>query len=283
VDRQLHTIGEAFALEKPLFRPLPAYPYRCCVSVPVSLNPYSQVRYETNSYSVPADQAKKKLVVRAYPFKLEILDGEAILAVHPRSYEREVDILDPLHYLPLLQRRPGAFEYAKPVREWRKHWPENYELLLQKLRTAWPQDGRAVREFVTILSLHRKYPAHLVETAIAQALSYGCPHLDGVKLCLHQLLEPDRPPASLDMTKYGELKEVARQPVDILMYEQLLLGLDPAEKTPPPTLQKLLLNEGEANGKPFTNGKLPQSPAPAGLVSAVSTAGPGCRPAQSLL
>ncbi|MFQ6101920.1 MAG: hypothetical protein ACE5OS_11905 [Anaerolineae bacterium] len=94
---------------------------------------------------------------------------------------------NPQHYLPLLEQRPGAFEHAKPIRRWRKSWPPAYECLLAHLRSQWP-DGRGVREFVRILKLHQNYPADLVTQAVEQALAYGCAHVDGVKLCLHQLL-----------------------------------------------------------------------------------------------
>jgi hypothetical protein len=55
--------------------------------------------------------------------------------------------LDPLHYLVLLEQRPGAFEYAKPLRQWRQNWPVCYHLLLRRLREKWPE-GRGVKEFV---------------------------------------------------------------------------------------------------------------------------------------
>lgn len=42
------------------------------------------------------------------------IQGE-VLARHPRCCERNQDVLDPLHYLPLLEPRPGAFDYAQPL------------------------------------------------------------------------------------------------------------------------------------------------------------------------
>jgi hypothetical protein len=260
VDRQTVTIGEALAQEKPLLRPLPAYPYRCCVSLPVVLNPYSQVRYQTNRYSVPADKAKKQLVLRVYPFEVEILDGETVLARHPRHYGREEDILDPLHYLPLLERRPGAFEHAKPMRAWRKQWHANYERLLAALQAKWPE-GRGVREFVTILMLHRQHPTYLVEQAIAQALEYGCTHLDGVKLCLQQLLEPGVVPVSLDLSLHSGLRDVGQQSLDLKMYEQLYMEE---------------LGETNDNGKTSVSGKLFEAIEAAHDFAAVPAPGTEC-------
>ena len=204
VDGQAVTIGAAWALEQPALLPLPAQPFPCCVTRPVCLTPYSQVEFETNRYSVPADKAQRNLVLRAYPFVVEILYQEEVLARHARSYARDQDMFDPLHYLPLLAQRPGAFAHAKPLRWWRSGWPPAYEQLLARLQ-AKAADGQAIREFVRILDLHRQYPASAVAAAIEQALAYGCIHADGVELCLRQHLQPEAPPPPLDLTGASEV------------------------------------------------------------------------------
>jgi transposase len=220
VDGQSQPIGQAYELERPRLLPLPPGDPECCVTKPVNLRPYSQVEFETNRYSVPTEDAYKKLVLKAYPFRVEILHDHRTLAVHPRCYGHNQDIFDPLHYLSLLEERPGAFEYAKPLRRWRKNWPPVYERLLARLRAAEPEN-RSVREFVGILRLHRTYPAELVEQAVTQALDFGCIHADGVRLCLHQLQNPvqSAPPVNLD--DHLHLTEVGNQPVDLQCYEQL--------------------------------------------------------------
>jgi hypothetical protein len=80
-----------------------------------------------------------------------------VLTTHPRSYAREQDIIDPLHYLPLLEQRPGAFEHAQPMRQLRASWEPVYDELLAHLQDRL-SSSRAIREFVRILSLHRCYP-----------------------------------------------------------------------------------------------------------------------------
>ncbi|MGH8057798.1 MAG: IS21 family transposase [Candidatus Entotheonellia bacterium] len=223
VTGQPSTIGEAWRREQPCLRPLPERDFACCVTRPATLTPYSQVVFETNRYSVPAEQAYRQLVMKAYPFRLEILHLEQVIASHPRCYAREQDIFDPLHYLPLLEQRPGAFDHAKPIRRWREGWPPIYEQLLARLR-ADGRDGQGVREFVRILRLHREHPAEQVEQAIELALGYGCLQADGVALCLHQLQHPTPPVSSLDLTAQPRLAPVGTQPVDVGRYDQLLTG-----------------------------------------------------------
>jgi transposase len=223
VQGQATTIGEAWQREQSCLRPLPARAFECCVTRPATLTPYSQVIFETNRYSVPADQAQRHLILKAYPFRLEILHLDRVLASHPRCYGREQEIFDPLHYLPLLEQRPGAFDHAKPMRRWREGWPPVYEELLARLR-ADGREGYGVREFVRILRLHREHPADQVEDAIRVALRYGCAHAEGVTLCLHQRQQPAAPVAALELTAQPHLAPVGRQPVDLNCYEQLLLG-----------------------------------------------------------
>ena len=223
VTGQAVTIGAAWEMEKPFLMGLPEKDFDCCTIKPVSLIPYSQVEFETNRYSVPADNPSSKLVLKAYPFRVKILHGNDILAEHPRSYARNQEIFDPLHYLPLLEQRPGAFEHAKPIRRWRKQWPAVYEQLLARLK-AENRDGNGIREFVQILKLHQEHPADLVEQAVTQALEFGCTHADGVRLCLHQLQAPVQaiPPLELAGQLHGF--QAGGQPVDLRCYERLLEG-----------------------------------------------------------
>jgi hypothetical protein len=221
IDRQEMTIGEAWEMERPHLLPLPERDFECCVTRAVTLNPYSQVTFETNRYSVPADKAYRNLVLKAYPFRVDILHLDDVITSHPRCYDRKQDILDPLHYLPLLEQRPGAFDHAKPIRRWREGWPPAYERLLDRLRAQWP-DGRGVREFVRILKLHRDHPANLVTEAVEQALAHRCAHADGVELCLRQLEEPGTPIASMDLTQWPELMAVGTQSPDLRCYDRLL-------------------------------------------------------------
>lgn len=204
-----------------MLRPLPAFEYDCSEQVTARLTPYSQVTFDTNRYSVPVARARREVTVKAYPFRVEIFDRDQLLASHPRCYEREQDIFDPLHYLPLLKQRPGAFDFAAPMRRWRKDWPECYHRMLRNLREKWPE-GRGVQEFVRILQLHEQYSPTQMQEAIEQALSYGCVHLDGVLHCLHQVTEQEAQAAPLDLSDRPQLDRIGNQPVDLSRYERLL-------------------------------------------------------------
>jgi len=226
VEGQATSIQQSWEHERTFLRPLPAQDFACCQTLVVTLTPYSQVIVDTNRYSVPVDQVSPHLVAKVYPFRVEIYrPGEqAPIACHERCYGHKQDVFDPLHYLPLLQQRPGALQYAKPIRQWRADWPPVYEQLLQHLQAEWP-DGRGTREFIRVLKLHASYSAKLIEQAVQPALAFHCPHADGVELCLRQLIHPEPTFAELDLTAHPALVGIGSQAIDVSQYEQLLVGV----------------------------------------------------------
>lgn len=225
VSGQQATIGEMWQQEKEYLRPLPSHPYDCCRTATVTLNRYSQVQLETNRYSIPTDLAAKLLTAKLYPFHLEVYRaGESEpIAVHQRCYDRHQEIIDPLHYLPLIRQRPGAIRHAKPLRRWREQWPAVYDELLDHLRQKWP-DGRGVREFVNILYLHRENSQEEMEQAIQVALTHHCAHLDGVKLWLTQLKRPEPVLTTLNLVDHPRLNGVGEQAVQAGIYDSLAGG-----------------------------------------------------------
>jgi transposase len=198
------TIAEALALEQPTLLPLPARPYPCCSVHPVQPNGFGLVTFQTNRYSVPADHAHEALWLRAFVDRVEISNGRQTVAVHARCYGREQDILNPMHYLPLLAQRPGAWEQAKPIQEWQKRWPAVYDRYLTVLREQLSTQ-QATREFVRILQLHADYAEALIAQALEQALAGHCYTADGVQQLVLRLAEPAQPRTPLDLAEWPHL------------------------------------------------------------------------------
>jgi transposase len=221
VDRQPTTIGQMWQQEQPALRPCPASDFAPCISREVMLNRYGQVIFETNRYSVPVDKAQKQLTLRAYPFRIEILNGTEIIAHHRRSYARCQDVLNPLHYLPLLAQRPGAFDHAQPMQQWREQWPPLYDELLARLKET-QSEIVAVKEFIQILQLHLEYEAEVVEQAIEQAIANDMPHMNGVRFCLNRLLDITPATTPLLTLPQPHLAQVGQQPPPLRSYDRLL-------------------------------------------------------------
>ena len=230
VSGQPTSIFEALQHERQYLRRLPEHHYQPCISRQATVNGYGQIMFETNRYSVPVNEIRhmktRVVTIRAFAFKLEVLHAAEgrVIASHVRCYERDREICDPQHYLSLLVQRPGAFEHAKPLRQWRNTWPDAYETLYQQMCKAAPQ-GEGLREFLRILALHEVHTSTDIEQAIKMVLACGRANYDSVKLCLHGLKHPDLVISVLSPTLQPHLPTLewaGIQSADLQRYDQLL-------------------------------------------------------------
>ena len=100
-------------------RDLPAVPFDACEQHPGQVSSMVLVRYRLVDYSAPAVHAYQDVMVKGYVDRVEIALGAEIIARHPRSYVRGDVVYEPLHYLSLLERKPGALDQAAPLRGWK--------------------------------------------------------------------------------------------------------------------------------------------------------------------
>ncbi|MCP5088194.1 MAG: IS21 family transposase [Rhodobacteraceae bacterium] len=220
------TIGERLSQEQAQFLPLPERAFACCTTVPGQPNRLSLVSFATNRYSVPVDVAHKKLVLRAFPQRVEIADQHQLVAQHPRCWAREQDILDPQHYLGLLTRRPRAFERARPLRQWRETWPPVFETYWTVLKERFP-DHQGTGVFIRILQLCTDYAEETLAEALEMALVCHCYNYDGVRELVRRVAEPARPEPA-DLSSHPTLARVRVPPPDLGRFNQLLSAGDDA-------------------------------------------------------
>ena len=98
--------------------PLPAAPYEACEKISARVSSLSLVRYRGNDYSVPTQYGHRQVLVKGYVHEVVIACGSEVIARHPRSYEREAVVFDPLHYLALLEQKTRALDQAAPLAGW---------------------------------------------------------------------------------------------------------------------------------------------------------------------
>lgn len=181
------------------FLALPATAFDPCHMVTGRASSMSLVRYRTNDYSVPTAYAHQEVVIKGYVERVEVICGGERIAVHPRSYERQDFIPNPLHYLALLERKPRALDQAAPLDGWVLAEPMHRIRRLMEARSG--EEGR--REFIQVLRLCEKFEQTLVEWAVARALEMGAISFDAVKMIALARLE-QRPPR-LDLELYPHL------------------------------------------------------------------------------
>jgi transposase len=193
------TIGERFEKDQERLLPLPAAPYEACDKRSTRVTSMALVRYRTNDYSVPTEWGHREVLVKGFVHEVVICAANEVIARHPRSYEREDMIFDPLHYLALLEQKPNALDQAAPLAGW--DLPEGFVQLRRLMEARLGKKGK--REYVQTLRLLETFPLPEVARAIDDALRLPAISFDAVKHLL--LCRIERRPARLDLGNYPHL------------------------------------------------------------------------------
>ena len=82
---------------------------------------------------------------------------------HRRSYVRGDVVYDPLHYLSLLEKKPGALDQAAPLRGW--NLDPAFDTLRRLLEARFGPRGK--REYIQVLRLHEDFPEPQVAAAVS--------------------------------------------------------------------------------------------------------------------
>src|SRR5271169_6147577 len=138
----------------------------------------------------------REVVIRGYVHEVVISCGAAVIARHPRSYEREDFVFDPLHYLALLERKIGALDQAAPLVGWAL--PEEFATLRRLIEARMAKRGK--REFVQVLRLLEVSRPEDVLAGVREAIARGAIGFDAVKHLV--LCRIERRPPRLDLTAY---------------------------------------------------------------------------------
>jgi transposase len=210
------TIGERLAADLAAFQtPLPA-PYDACEKRPGTVNSLSLVRYRSNDYSVPTAYGHRKVLIRGYVHEVVIACGAEVIARHPRSYEREDFVFNPLHYLALIEQKTNALDQAAPLSGWQL--PEEFATMRRLLEARMGKKGK--REFVQVLRLMEVFRIEDVTAGVRDAIARGAIGFDAVKHLV--LCRIERRPPRLDMAIYPYLPKatvtttLARSYMDLL-------------------------------------------------------------------
>ena len=133
------TIGERLVRDLAVFHSLPPAPYDACEKRTGRVSSLSLVRYRGTDYSVPTAYAHREVLIRGYVTEVVISCGAKTIARHPRSYEREDFVFDPLHYLALLEQKIGALDQAAPLVGW--DLPEEFATLRRLIEARMGKSG----------------------------------------------------------------------------------------------------------------------------------------------
>jgi transposase len=171
------------------------------------------ISFDRNRYSVMCTEAGRLVQVRAYAGKIKIISNGRLVAEHERHFGRDKTSFNPWHYLPVLQRKPGALRNGAPFKDWQL--PDALQKTLSCLEKFRDWD----RQFVAILSAVPTHGIEAVEKACEEALQSGAVSKDVVLNILSRQGDEDLPKA-IEPPVYLQLKE---EPIaDCKRYDDLL-------------------------------------------------------------
>lgn len=163
-------IGDRFIEELAAATPLPRYPFDPCIERQAVADKYQTVAFDANRYSVPRSCAFRAVTVKGYVDRVVVTAGGQVIATHTRCYDRSQLVLDPVHYLATLERRPAALDHAPVYRDWKP--TAAFAALRSDLERRHGIPG-GTRQFIRVLQLLAEHPQARVARAIAACRGVG--------------------------------------------------------------------------------------------------------------
>ncbi len=156
------TIGDLFAEEKTHLYELPEQKFEACRRISTFADKQLTVRVDTNRYSVPTEYAYQSCQVKVFVDRVDLFYKNELVASHSRCYDKDQYILDPLHYIKLLERKPGSLDNARPFKG--QPWGEDFTLMRTELEYRYGSEGPG--KYINILLLFIRHPQKEVEHAV---------------------------------------------------------------------------------------------------------------------
>jgi transposase len=217
-EDRAQSVRDVFVQEQPTFIPLPDNPYPAHDREEVRIGKTPYARFDLNDYSLPATHVRRTVTVVATCSSVSILEGVNILATHPRSFDRGLQIEDASHIAGLLARKKEARQHRG--QDHLTHVaPSSLTLLIRAAERGY-KIGSIVSQLLQLLD---DYGALELEAAIQVALSKEAPHPNTVRMHLEKEREAfnQPPPIGIDLLKDARVRNVTIRPHALESYDQL--------------------------------------------------------------
>jgi transposase len=175
VRGQVQSKEPLLAEEQFSFLGLPFTPFEACRTQPGRVNSELLVRFDDNDYSVPMEYAYQDVTAKGYTDRVKICRFHEVIAVHRRCWGKEQQIFNPLHYLPLLERKPHSLAFARPFEG--LALPHCFDVLRRRMET---ELEHGTREYIAVLRLLETYSIKQLTTAVEKALRHRVGTKDGL-------------------------------------------------------------------------------------------------------
>ena len=153
------------------------------------------VRYRDNDYSVPVACGHRAVWVKGFLTRVVIGYATEAIADHPRSYDSGDMVFDPLHDLPLIERKIMSFDQAALLQGW--DLPDAFATLRRLFEARQGKAGK--REYVQVLRLLERFETEVLHLAVKDALRMGAISFDAIKHRVLCRVERRHPRLDLDV------------------------------------------------------------------------------------
>jgi hypothetical protein len=212
------SVAVMFEQDRAAALPVPVHRFDACVIQPATVDKYQTARFDRNSYSVPRRWAFRTVSVKGYIDRVEVVGDGATVATHTRSYAGGQKILDPLHFLGSLERKPAALDHAPVYRDWQL--PASFAELRRALEERLGVHA-GTRHYIRVLQLLAVHSIDRLAAVIADCRSRG--ELDAAIITAATRRLPCDTALSLDdTTRSLDLSAVTVRPPDLAQFDRLL-------------------------------------------------------------
>ena len=204
------TVADVLQEERLRLLPAPAA-FDGYVELPLRVSSTSLISFQRNRYSVPCEWVNAVVSLRAYHDRLVVMGPEGRSVRLIRCFERDQTIYDWMHYIGLIQMKPGALRNGAPF----KTMPQPLQELQRQLLKRSGGD-RIMAQVLSVVPLHGLEP---VLIAVELALAAGRVSAEHVLNLLARMKEQRPPipsvetgitlqePARADVERYDALRD----------------------------------------------------------------------------
>ena len=221
VSGRTETIGQMFEQERRQAVELPGRPFDACIQYSRQADKYQTVLFEDVRYSVPRSVAFAPVTVKAYPEQITIVHKGEVVARHRRSRSPGEPVLEPTHFLAVLERKPAYLDHTKLFKE--LELPASFALFRARLAKELG-DRTGARHYIRVLQLLGRYTAREVALAIDACLCRPTPRAECVEEKLQSIAPQVDSAAPVDSVI---LQSVHVPPPDLRRFDELLSSIYP--------------------------------------------------------
>ncbi len=213
-EHKQFSVAEVLELEREHIMPMPT-PFDGYVEEAARVSSTCLVSVARNRYSVPCELVGQAVSTRLYPTRVVVVAGDVVVAEHDRLADKGKVRYDWRHYIPLIQRKPGALRNGAPFAD----LPEP----LQRMRKALLRESGGDRLMAKVLALVPSAGLDAVLVAVELALERMPPsgrvseqHVINVLARLNAAPRPDNvetrlqvlTPPTADTARYDRLRDI---------------------------------------------------------------------------